>query len=383
MVTVLPEGADQIKPTDVRTLRYAARVKGNSGFLFLMNFQDHVENEDIADVKIELKLPDEMLSLPHGKGFTLKKDASAILPFNLSVDGVLIKYATAQLLTKIDNDGQPHYFFYSPEGIDPEFAIDRSSVKSIEVEEGRSCNQGDVSYITVQPGTGSLIKLTKADGSQVSLKTLTRKQALACWRTKLWGKQRLILSKATVLGRDEFIQLQQLGSSEMAFSIYPDVEGGLVSSAGNIQRSSDGIFARYEISLPQKKVALKVRRVGKPKAVVNLPDDAMQGLNDIFLKIDYTGDTAMAFIDGRLATDDLYDGSAWWIGLKRFVPEVLKKGMYFYFRPMYKGAPYLNDLPGESIPDLSGGPVIEIRSIEAVPEYEVIVSRKDSVPLRR
>jgi len=29
------------------------------------------------------------------------------------------------------------------------------------------------------------------------------------------------------------------------------------------------------------------------------------------------------------------------------------------------------------IPDFSGGPVIELRSIKAVPEYQVIVSRKE------
>lgn len=47
-----------------------------------------------------------------------------------------------------------------------------------------------------------------------------------------------------------------------------------------------------------------------------------------------------------------------------------------FSQPILEDAPYLIDLPSELIPDLSGGSVIEIRSIEAVPEYEVIVSRK-------
>jgi hypothetical protein len=383
MVTILPKGAEQIEPTDVKTLRYAARVKGNSGFLFLINFQDHVENEDLEDIKFKLKLPDEVLSLPRGKGFTLKKNASAILPFNLSLDGVLLKYATAQLLTKIENKDQAHYFFYAPEGISPEFAVDRSTIENIGVTSGQTDTDGDISYITVQPGTNSVIELTKADGSKVKITALTREQVLACWRMSLWGKERLVLSKATVLGRDKFMQLQQMGNSKMDFSIYPDVDGSLASSSGKMQRKADGIFTNYQITLPEKSIRLEVKRVGKAKVVVNLPDNAMEGLNDIFLKVDYTGDTGMAFIDGRLATDDLYYGSAWWIGLKRFVPEVLEKGMYFYFRPMYKNAPYLIDLPEELIPDLSGGPVIDIRSIEAVPEYQVIVSQKSFMPLKR
>jgi hypothetical protein len=380
MVTVLSEGAERIKPTDIKTLRYAARVKGNSGFMFLINFQDHIENQDIADVKFELKLPDEVLSLPRGEGFMLKKNTSVILPFNLSLDGVLLKYATAQLLTKVENEGQVHYFFYAHEGISPEFAVDRSTIDTIAVTSGRTDTDGDISHIIVQPGTNSVIELTKADGSKVKITTLTREQALNCWKTNLWGKQRLILSEATVLDRDEFMQLQQVASPRMDFSIYPDVDGSLTSTSGEIRRRSDGIFANYQIALAEKNVPLEVKRVGKAKAVVNLPDDAMEGLNDVFLKVDYIGDTAMAFIDGRLATDHLYHGSAWWIGLKRFVPDVLDKGMYFYFHPIYKDAPYLIDLPAESVPDLSQGPVFELRSINAVPQYQVIVSRKDLCP---
>ncbi|MHC4913655.1 MAG: beta-galactosidase, partial [Planctomycetota bacterium] len=202
MVTVLSEGAERIKPTDIKTLRYAARVKGNSGFMFLINFQDHIENQDIADVKFELKLPDEVLSLPRGEGFMLKKNTSVILPFNLSLDGVLLKYATAQLLTTVENEGQVHYFFYAHEGISPEFAVDRSTIDTIAVTSGRTDTDGDISHIIVQPGTNSVIELTKADGSKVKITTLTREQALNCWKTNLWGKQRLILSEATVLDRD-------------------------------------------------------------------------------------------------------------------------------------------------------------------------------------
>lgn len=43
MVTVLPEGSQDIEPVDVDTLRYAVRTDGTGGFLFLNNYQDHVE----------------------------------------------------------------------------------------------------------------------------------------------------------------------------------------------------------------------------------------------------------------------------------------------------------------------------------------------------
>lgn len=105
----------------------------------------------------------------------------------------------------------------------------------------------------------------------------------------------------------------------------------------------------------------------------------MAGVNDVFLKIDYIGDTAMAFIDGKFLTDNLYYGAPWCIGLKHFAPDAVEKGMYFYFKPIYKEAEFLIDLPPESIPDFSKGSVVGIRSIEAVPEYEVILSKKVNV----
>lgn len=47
-----------------------------------------------------------------------------------------------------------------------------------------------------------------------------------------------------------------------------------------------------------------------------------------------------------------------------------------FSQPILEDAPYLIDLPAGLTPDLSDGPVIELRCIEAVPEYEVLVSRK-------
>jgi hypothetical protein len=374
MVTVLPEGADSIKPADIDALRYSARVKGESGFLFLNNFQDHVENHDIEGIKFELELPGGNLSMPR-KGFVLKKDAATILPFNMSLGGVLLKYATAQLLTKVESCEGSHYFFFSPEGLRPEYAFDSGTVSDIKVSGDKVEKAGEITYVKPKAGKDSVITVTGTDGSVVKVTTLTREQALDSYKVKLWGKERLVVSNAMVLGRCEFLQLQQVGCPEISFSIYPDVKGGFASSAGDVGKSSDGIFSRYEIKLAKKDVGMEVKRVGENKMVLSFPADAMDSLNEVFLKIDYVGDTGMAFVDGRLATDSFYYSRPWWIGLKKYVPKVLEKGMYFYFKPLLPDANYIQDLPAGKVPDFSDGPVLEIKSVEAIPEYEVILSK--------
>jgi len=50
--------------------------------------------------------------------------------------------------------------------------------------------------------------------------------------------------------------------------------------------------------------------------------------------------------------------------------------MYFYFKPIYKDAPYLIDLEPDEVPDFQDGNVIDVKSIEVIPEYQVIVSPK-------
>ena len=41
METVLPEGYEKITPDNQETLRDAARMKEDAGFIFMTNFQDH------------------------------------------------------------------------------------------------------------------------------------------------------------------------------------------------------------------------------------------------------------------------------------------------------------------------------------------------------
>jgi len=85
------------------------------------------------------------------------------------------------------------------------------------------------------------------------------------------------------------------------------------------------------------------------------------------------GDNAMGFIDGQMVCDNLYYGKPWTIGLRRFMPALSEKGMYFYFKPMYEDAGFLKDLSPATIPDLSAGDVVNVKSAVITPEYEFAV----------
>ena len=86
MPVLLPDDAGGLTPENTFTLRFSARTRGGTGFLFFCNYQDHVEMLDQRDVRIHLRIEHETISIPHKKGLTLQKNVSAILPFNLSLE---------------------------------------------------------------------------------------------------------------------------------------------------------------------------------------------------------------------------------------------------------------------------------------------------------
>ena len=166
METVLPEGNDRITPDNRETLRYAVRMKDDSGFIFMTNFQDHdTARVDQKDLQFKLNLRNESFMIPAKGTFTLKKDVSAILPFNLHMEDAVLKYATAQLLTKIEDNGKEHYFFFAPEGFTPEYSFDKATLKS-----GKS-------FYAPIPGVKSTFSITTKNGKKVMVTTLTREQA--------------------------------------------------------------------------------------------------------------------------------------------------------------------------------------------------------------
>ena len=131
MVTVLPENASQLHPADVDQLRFAVRSQGDSGFVFMHNFQDHVPNHDLENVQISVQTRGETIRIPTDRGMSLKSETSAILPFNVDFGGVRVKSATAQPLACLSTEGGLRYAFMAIDGIQPQFVIDAKTVHQV------------------------------------------------------------------------------------------------------------------------------------------------------------------------------------------------------------------------------------------------------------
>lgn len=337
METVLPKGYEQMTPDNRETLRYAARVKGKSGFVFMVNFQDHdTARVDQKDLCLRLKFADETLRIPSQGTFTLPKDESLILPFNFQMEDALLKYATAQLLLKLDDKGMDHYFFFVPGGIRPKFVFDKTTVA------GKHC-------YTPEAGLKSTFMVKTSGGKRFKVTTLTREQALnAC---KVDGK--LLITSSMVLPEAGRVRLLNMGDPVFRYVEYSSAKG----------------FKEQMKEVPSVQPEYTFRKVGSRRLAVRFSGKEYPQVNDYFLRLDYTGDVAMAFLKGELVLDHFYYGAPWQISLKRFQQELTDEELSFYIRPLRKNAPFLSDLPGEAVPDFSKGSVVRVDSVQVVPQY--------------
>lgn len=342
METVLPKGYEQMTPDNRETLRYAARVRGKSGFVFMVNFQDHdTARVDQKDLCLRLKFADETLRIPSQGTFTLPKDESLILPFNFQMEDALLKYATAQLLLKLDDKGTDHYFFFVPGGIRPEFVFDKTTVA------GKHC-------YTPEAGLKSTFTVKTSSGKRFKVTTLTREQALnAC---KVDGK--LLITSSMVLPEAGRVRLLNMGDPVFRYVEYPSAKG----------------FKEQMKEVSSVQTEYTFRKVGSRRLAVRFSGKEYPQVNDYFLRLDYTGDVAMAFLKGELVLDHFYYGAPWQISLKRFQQELTDEELSFYVRPLRKNAPFLSDLPGEAVPDFSKGSVVRVDSVQVVPQYVTTLS---------
>lgn len=121
-----------------------------------------------------------------------------------------------------------------------------------------------------------------------------------------------------------------------------------------------------------QKTAPTITTSGNRRLMVNLDEKAFDNVSDLYLMVDYTGDTMQAFVDGEMVSDNFFDGTPWQIGLKRYKNKLTKgKGIYFYMTALHPNAPFQNDLNCKDKLDFSKGNIAKFNSVKIVSEYKV------------
>lgn len=349
--TVLPEGASQIMPKDGKTLRYAVRTDGRRGFLFINNYQDHFNLPDRRNEKIILQTEDEELIW----NLSIAADENAILPFHFDMDGIDLIQANAQLVTKTDYDGEETYVFFVPDGMHGEFRF----------EDGVRIEGTDTGIYRCAKNIHAECFTVEKDTVRCRVLVINRNLANEMF---LLGDGRLLFTDEAVLEDEKGIRLESANSSAQ-ICVYPANCMDSINNAGRVEGSCPGFFGAYQVQTQEKLAEAEVKKVGPSRYTIHIPKDALEGVNDMLLKLEYTGDIGNAFINGRMIHDNFANGAVWEIGLKDFEQELKQECITVYIVPLKKGvnvefAKAYRPEDGESY-------VSELKSVELQPVYQV------------
>jgi hypothetical protein len=374
--------APQMQPTsraDVTTPRFSVRADGDSGFVFLSNYVRQYPMAPQTDVRFQVVLPSGPLTFP-SRPVTIPTGAYFIWPFNLDLDGVRLAWATAQPVTRIETGpGEATYVFAAADGVAPELAVANP--------------KGGVTLVRPRPSE-TIAATFKANGRTVRLMVVSQAEARRLWVGEVAGARRLIETDHEVSFNDGGLELRSIGDAEFRFGVYPALKTPPTGSLALSPARPDGVFQVFTARAPEKAVTATLastRPAGEAPPVpigglanravqpypesfgrsaawsISVPKDALDGVGDVFLDIDYQGDVARLFSGTRMIDDDFWYGGVWRIGLKRFKAEI-EQPLTLTVMPLRKDAPiYLDDAVKAKLP--ATAQVADVLSVRLVPQY--------------
>ncbi|MDO5516429.1 MAG: beta-galactosidase [Clostridium sp.] len=355
--TVLPDGASYIEPTNMEKLRYAVRTDGKRGFVFINNYQDHENMPDRIDEEIVLNLKDEDIRF---NNISIAGDENCILPFNLDLDGIKLRKATAQPITVIERDGVKEYIFFTPKGMKSSFefedmvTINGEKVTEYECEENKELN-----VFTVEK-----------DNKKIKIMCMSRDMADDMY---IYDNNNLIFTKAALLADKDGIRIETADTINKIYT-YPS---DLLSMSKNIKRVSeeekDNVLGCYEAAIPKKEIDIELKEAGSSRYTIDMPQNFMENIKDALLQIDYAGDIGHAFIDGVMINDNFCNNDTWEIGLKDFCDELSKHPLTIYITPLKEGVNVNVESAMAARMEHADSYIGKIDSVKVKPVYEINV----------
>jgi hypothetical protein len=324
--TALPPGAEQICPADTDTLRYSIRVNGNSGFVFINNYQDHVDTKPKHNEAVTVRLPEEDISF---NNISLAAGESCILPFNLDINNVRIKNATVQPITFFDTGNETYAFFFIPDGMDGVYCFDKdqnitltAESDNVVIKNNSAACSGEISTFMAESG-----------GKAVRFVTLSRELACKFNVIDVNNQKIAALADAMLLYSNGEFKIQH-DSNNADIYVFPDT--GIF--AGIQVGGTKGIFKGFHLQTAEKTIDIHFREIAANRYLADIPEWDPACFKDVWLQVAYKGDVGRAFINGDMIADNFYNGDIWEIGLREFADRLKNNQLTFYITPIKKEA---------------------------------------------
>ncbi len=345
-------------------LRHSVRIHGNSGFLFVNNYQRYTPMPQVDGVQFTLQLAQETLCFPL-QPFSVPQDCYFVLPFHFDLDGVDLAYATAQPICRIQNEGETVYFFFAPEGIAPEYALERAAHLS---EVGFS--QGNIQIVRPQVGKEYGFQVEK-NGKTITVVTLSKQEALAFHKVCQGGREEAVLCTCPLLMDGETVLVQPL-HSQLGDGLF--VYGAPKRGEGMQHLGTCGRWDRYGF-VPDTLIAAGVqiqKKTACGEYEVFVDWTQLEQVKDIIVTVQYEGSRATLYAGGELVADQYYCDGIWKLSLRYLAEKLRGKKITLNIEPLSQG----DFVFVESFPPVDGqGKAQRVIGVHAQCEYQFCLTR--------
>ncbi len=358
---------------DANTFRCMVRSEKNAGYLFFSNYQRYVENKDLENIQVQVKLDDVTVTIP-SKPITIPKNAFGIWPINLNMNGAVLEYATAQMFARFPGKEGDTYFFFAHHGIAPELSFRANTINGIKVGKNPvSKSSGQISVIVNNPGIANFLEVKSVTGQKIRICVLPYELALRTTRLDFRGAPHLVITDgANAISNNEGLDLLSTGAATGVLWIYPS-PASLQMTGKTIKGKDEGNFRKFEWSVPQKDISVALKQVSKgdtSKYEVSIPSDALEDVYDVQIDIDHTCNYLTAKLDDHLIGDWYYIGMHYRPSILHWGKQVLGKTISFELTPLTAQTPCF--IEEAYRPDFTLKPsYAEINEVKAIPVYRV------------
>lgn len=366
-------------PTVRGPVNWAVRSDGDSGYLFVSQYQHLSPQPKRENVQFRVKFAGSEVTVP-SEPVTLPDNSRFFWPLNLDLGGVKLICASAQPIAQVSDRTTRYTVFKQTAGAPPEFVFDGATA-TVEAAAGKiTGDNAQIHVRSVQPGLGAAIQLHGKDGSKHVIILLDEATSLDLWKGEWQGQERLFVTHTAFLLDGAALRLRTENPADCSVAILP-APASLTDGHEAVPAKDDGLFRRFsprlapvatlQASLAQVQSAGPARAVpiapsvpARKQGMAMQPEDAdfaqaavwqvrlpagIDASRDLRLRVRYTGDVARAYLGDKLIADDFYHARALEIGLRRYGSAVYRDGLVLKILPLREDAPiYITTAPSSS-----------------------------------
>lgn len=225
--------------------QYAARINGNTGFFFGINYCRNNPTAEKKNVRFSVKLKKQTIVFP-STPVNIPDSSLFVWPINMEMNGITLDYATAQPLFDSQTDT---WVFMQDVDIQPEFCFDAKNIISVKSTKGAVKAIGNCWLVTaLKPSKDCVISVEKKSGKTERIIVLSKEEGRYAWILEKEDKEKkFFISQSTLYMNHDQLKITDTNPNMKVSMLTPDKQD---------------LFTDYRFNLKEQKISCNAEPKG-------------------------------------------------------------------------------------------------------------------------